>query len=52
MGGMNYKPDDSIEMSILSLVTSKTKHSEDVNHPNKLLWNDIKGNQKNYFSSR
>ena len=49
MGGVNYNPDNSIEMSILSLVTSKTKHSENPDNPNKLVWNDIKDNKKNYF---
>ena len=50
MGGKNYNPDDNIEMAILSLVTSKTKNSGDVNHKN-ILWNDIKGNKTNYFYS-
>ena len=48
MGGKTYNPADTIEMSVLSRVTSKTRNSGDVNHQN-ILWNDIKKDEQHYF---
>ena len=47
MGGTNYKIEDSIEMSLINRVTSKTI-SGSTSTPNKILWKDIKSST-NYF---
>ena len=47
MGGANYKIEDSIEMSLINRVTSKTI-SGSTSTPNKILWKDIKSST-NYF---
>jgi hypothetical protein len=56
MGGKNYTPEDAIQMSIISRVTSKTVSGTTTNTNgipvNYLTWKDIKDSKNKFYSLR
>jgi hypothetical protein len=56
MGGKNYTPEDAIQMSIISRVTSKTVVGTTTNTNNQvvnyLTWKDIKDSKNKFYSLR